>query len=473
MTILDHAVDHTVTTTFRDLFPGSAMRVPVLHGRSVAPINLDYAASTPPLQAVRATVERLLDWYSSVHRGTGFASQICTNAYEEARSVVGRFVGARPTEHVVIFGPNATWALNKLARRIAFAPDAIILSTELEHHANDLPWRQVAQVVHIQTDAAGQLDMQHAQALLRRYAGRVRLVAVTGGSNVTGVLPPIYRLAELAHAAGAEIVVDCAQLAPHRPIDIGALADPRHLDYIAFSGHKLYAPYGGGVLVGRRDAFSRGAPDVVGGGTVRRVTSAVVEWADAPASEEAGTPNLVGAVALAAAIRELEQIGFEQIIAHEVGLTAYALATLSAIPGLQIYADANPARAHERLGVIPLAIDGVDHRLAAAVLSYEHGIAVRSGGFCAHPYVQRLLELENAGCTTGEQIPGLLRVSIGLATTAADIRVLADALRVVVRGDHADYLIDPSDGSLRPAGWQDRPAAYFSLYNELETVSDR
>lgn len=466
-------LDHTVSTSFWEQFSGPDLRVPLLNGSSMRPINLDFAASTPPLLAVRSTVERLLDWYSSVHRGTGFASQICTNAYEEARAVVGTFVGANTTEHVVIFGPNTTWALNKLARRIAFAPDAIILSTELEHHANDLPWRQVAEVIHIQTDADGQLDMHHAATLLRRYAGRVRLVAVTGGSNVTGVLPPIHRLAALAHAAGAEIVVDCAQLAPHRPIEMGALADPQHLDYIAFSGHKLYAPYGGGVLVGRRDTFADGTPDVVGGGTVRRVTSDSVEWADAPASEEAGTPNLVGAVALAAALRELEQIGFDQIIAHEVGLTAYALARLAAIPGVQIYGSADPARAHERLGVIPLSVAGVDHRLAAAVLSYEHGIAVRSGGFCAHPYVQRLLELDEAGCTTGEHVPGLLRVSIGLATTAEDISALAHALNAVACGNHAEYQIDPTDGSLRPCGWQSRPTAYFSLYNELERDRSR
>jgi selenocysteine lyase/cysteine desulfurase len=461
------AIDHAISTSFWEQFSGPEVRVPLIDGSSIRPINLDYAASTPPLRSVRKTVDRLLDWYSSVHRGTGFASQICTNAYEEARTVVARFVGARPNEHVVIFGPNTTWALNKLARRIAFAPDAIILSTELEHHANDLPWRQVAQVIHIQADANGQLDVAQAAALLQQYAGRVRLLAVTGGSNVTGVLPPIHRLAELAHAVGAEIVVDCAQLAPHRPIDMGELADPQHLDYIAFSGHKLYAPYGSGVLVGRRDTFAIGAPDAVGGGTVRRVTPDAVEWADAPASEEAGTPNLIGAVAIAAALRELEQIGFDQIVAHEVGLTAYALAKLAEIPGVQIYGNADPARAHERLGVIPLAVDGVDHRLAAAVLSYEHGVAVRSGGFCAHPYVQRLLELADAGCSTGEQVPGLLRVSIGLATTAEDIDALADALNAVASGNHAEYRIDPADGSLRPIGWNEHPTAYFSLYNEL------
>ena len=236
--------------------------------KSARLINLDYAASTPALRVVQQTVNRFLGWYSSVHRGAGFPSQLSTRVYEEAREMVGAFVGARADQHVVIFGPNTTWALNKLARRIPFAPSDVVVSTELEHHANDLPWRQVAHVVYIRIDAQGRLDEDHYAYLLRRFAGRVRLVTVSGASNVTGVIPPIHRLAEQAHAAGAEIAVDCAQLAPHRAIDIGDLADPAHLDYVAFSGHKLYAPFGAGALVGRRDTFAHGVPDTVGGGTV-------------------------------------------------------------------------------------------------------------------------------------------------------------------------------------------------------------
>src|SRR5262245_17775237 len=352
-----------------DQIIGANSRVPLLDGTTARPINLDHAASTPALESVHATVSRFLDWYSSVHRGAGFASQLATRAYEEARAAVGSFVGARTDQHVVIFGANTTWALNKLARRIAFQPDDIVVSTELEHHANDLPWRQVAQVVRVRVDTHGRLDEGHYIQLLRHYAGRVRLVAVSGGSNVTGMLPPIHRLAELAHAAGAEIAVDCAQLAPHRPIDIGDLDDPAHLDYIAFSGHKLYAPFGAGVLIGRRDTFAQGAPEAVGGGTVRQVTLENVTWADTPARDEAGTPNVVGAVALAAATLELRRIGLARIAAHEAALTAHALEQLQRIPGLLLYGDADPARATERLGVLPFTIESVDHRLVAAILS--------------------------------------------------------------------------------------------------------
>lgn len=449
-----------------DEIVGADARVPLLSGASARPINLDHAASTPALRAVQATVNQFLEWYSSVHRGAGFASQISTQVYEEARAIVGEFVGARAGQHVTIFGANTTWALNKLARRIPFAPGDVVITTELEHHANDLPWRQVAEVAYTRVDARGQLDEDHYAYLLRRYAGRVRLVAVSGGSNVTGVLPPIHRLAEQAHAAGAEIAVDCAQLAPHRPIDIGDLSDPAHLDYVAFSGHKLYAPFGAGALVGRRDTFARGVPDAVGGGTVASVASSEVTWADAPARDEAGTPNVVGAVALAAATRELRGIGLERIAAHEAALTAYALQRLGDVRGLRIFGDADPNRADERLGVLTFALDGVDHRLVAAVLSHEHGIAVRAGAFCAHPYVRRLLggETGDVGCGAPGQPGGLVRASFGLASTLADVDALADGLEAIAwRRYSGDYANDATDGVCRPRGWQARLADYFTL----------
>lgn len=446
---------------------GHDIRVPLRSGRTRRPINLDHAASTPALEAVRATVDRFLSFYSSVHRGAGFTSQLSTRAYEEARAVVGRFVGARPAQHVTIFTPNTTAALNKLARRLAFAPGDVVISTALEHHANDLPWRPLARVVYAGCDSAGRLDEEHVAALLRRHAGRVRLLAVTGGSNVTGHIPDIHRLAALAHAAGALIAVDAAQLAPHRPIDIGDLADPAHLDYVAFSGHKLYAPYGAGALVGRRDTFAAGAPDQVGGGTVRRVTPDAVEWADAPARDEAGTPNVVGAVALAAAVLELERIGLDAIAAHEAALTARALERLSAVPGLRVYGDADPARAGERLGVIPFLLEGVDHRLIGAILSCEYGIAVRCGAFCAHPYVQRLLGAE-ASCE-GERPAGLVRASLGLASSEGDVDALGDALEAIAGGAHRDdYVFDAAEGAYWPRDWRPDVAAAFSLAGGAE-----
>lgn len=436
--------------------------LPRREGPPAPAIHLDYAATTPPLRQVHATVERFLAVYGSVHRGAGLKSQAASAAYEEAREIVGRFVGARPAQHQVIFTRNTTEALNLLAHRLDLAPGQIILSTELEHHSNDLPWRAVAPVHHVRVRSDGSLDLDHYAGLLRRYAGRVRLVAVSGGSNVTGTLPPIQQLALLAHTHGAEIAVDAAQLAAHRPIDLGDLADPAHIDYLALSGHKLYAPYGAGALIGRADTFRHGPPLLAGGGSVRTVSASEVVWASGPGREEAGTPNAVGAVALAAACLALEASGLDAIAAHEARLTAYALTTLASVPGLWIYGDPDPATAAGRLGVIPFCLDGYDPHLVAAMLSYEAGIAVRSGSFCAQPYVRRLLIREPAGCEPGQ--PGLVRASFGLATTCAEIDQLATTLRAIAAGDFDGlYERHPVHGGFQPVGWEPERHRLFQL----------
>jgi selenocysteine lyase/cysteine desulfurase len=465
-----------VSATARDLCEqvvGLDVRVPLLDGSKARPVNFDNAASTPALRPVLDTVNRFMEWYSSVHRGAGFKSRVSTQAYEDARAVVGRFLGARDDQHVVIFGKNTTEAINKLAHRVPFQPGDVVLCSLMEHHSNDLPWRAAIQVDHIAVDALGRLDEEHYAALLRKYAGRVRLVAVSGGSNVTGAIAPIHRLAEQAHAAGAEIFVDCAQLAPHRRVDMGPLDDPGHLDYVAISGHKLYAPFGTGALVGRRDTFAQGVPDYVGGGTVETVAADAVTWAAPPDRDEAGSPNVVGAVALAAAIEALAAIGMDAIAAHEAELTARALVRLAQVPKLQIYGDANPARAALRLGVIPFALEGVPHVLVAAILSAEFGIAVRNGTFCAQPYLRKLLDLSDADVERAwatlragdrSQLPGLVRASFGLYNTGEEVDALASALETIARGAYCgEYVQDRTTGDFRPRGWSPELGGYFSL----------
>ena len=254
------------------------------------------------------------------------------------------FVGADPRDYVVIFGKNTTEAINKLSYRLPLAPDDVVLVSQLEHHSNDLPWRARAKVEHIGCDALGRLDEADLDRLLDKHAGRVRLVAVTGGSNVTGHMPDVHRLAAKAHAAGAQIMVDCAQLAPHRAIDMGALDDPEHLDYVTLSAHKMYAPFGTGALIGRRDTFERGEPEHRGGGTIEFVSLDDVDLGrTAPDRDEAGTPNVVGAVALAAAMQALGAASaWTNVARHEAELTVYALERLARVDGLRIYGDADP-----------------------------------------------------------------------------------------------------------------------------------
>ncbi len=459
---------------YRSLFVGLDILCPILDGTRRCYTNLDNAASTPPLKAVQQAVDDFLVYYSSVHRGTGFKSQLSTHAYEQARQAVLKFVAADPADHTCIFGKNTTEAVNKLARRISLdGKRKMILTSSMEHHSNDLPWRAATQVVHTRLTPDGRLDEADFDAQLERYASQIALVTITGASNVSGFINPIYRLAEKAHAAGALFMVDCAQLAPHRQVEMLDLDDPAHLDFIAISAHKMYAPFGTGALIGRKDVFEQGDPDFSGGGTVEIVTLDRVVWSEPPERDEAGSPNVVGAVALAAAVQQLSSIGMDRVADHEAELTRYALQGLGTIPGLRIFGDRDPSTAPTRLGVIPFLFENTDHFLAAAVLGYEYGIGVRSGCFCAHPYILHLLGLspeQAAGVRqhilAGDKsdMPGLIRVSFGLYNTLAEVDYLVDALHHIARGDfHGHYQQDKATGEYAPHDWQPDFSEYFKI----------
>lgn len=435
---------------------GDHERVPVLDGSARRYVNLDIAASAPALACVRDAVDQFLRWYGNVHRGVGYKSRLSSWAYDTARDRVARFVDADPESSVVLFCRNATEALNRLAHRYPFRSGDVVLTTVMEHHSNELPWRRVAEVVHVGVTPEGRVDEADLDVKLAKYAGRARLLAVSGASNVTGYVNPIHSWARKAHAAGAEIAVDAAQLAPHRPIFSRKGSDPEHLDYVAFSAHKMYAPFGVGVLVGSRRVFAEGDPDIVGGGTVDIVSLESAYWTDLPDREEAGTPDVVGVVALARAIRALEEIGWAEILRHEAELTALALEKLGSIPGVALYGDADPAGAASRLGVIPFNVLGVPHALAAAVLSAEWGIGVRSGCFCAQPYIKAILGVSASEAESLERsilardrsaVPGAVRASFGISNTVEDVELLAEAVEAVARGRFSrDYVLDAERG---------------------------
>ena len=452
---------------------GGDRLVPLLDGRHGRYVNLDSAASTPALCAVRDGVVAFLEWYSSVHRGAGFKSQLATKAYDDARAIVAGFFGANLQDRTVIFGKNTTEALNKLSYRLPLRADEVILSSVLEHHSNMLPWRLHGRVELVDCRADGALDLDALAARLRQRGPRVRLVAVTGASNVTGCISPIASLARLAHEAGAELLVDGAQLAPHRAIDMRALDDPERIDYLAISGHKLYAPFGTGALIAPRALLSRGVPEYVGGGQVEMVTLDDVLWSASPDRDEAGSPNVVGAVALALALKELARVGMDNVAAHEITLTQYALKRLAAVPGIRLLGDFDPARAAGRTGVISFLLAGKPSFMVAAILSAEAGIGVRAGCFCAHPYLLRLL-----GVSAAEQdlvlqqilnndrshVPGAVRASFGIYSTCDDVDALADALTMIAEDRYQGvYDLDLPSGTYTPRGFAPDFAGYFSL----------
>jgi selenocysteine lyase/cysteine desulfurase len=417
---------------------GADLTVPLVTGETVRYVNLDAAASAPCLASVQDAVLTLLPWYSSVHRGAGFASTVTTEVLAASRETVARFVHARPDD-AVVFTKNTTDALNLLAS--VLPEDTTVITFASEHHANLLPWR-TGQHVHLLVPRSPQEALTRTDMAFRAVHSRHRLLAVTGASNVTGELWPIAELTALAHRHGARIAIDAAQLAPHRSIDMTSLG----ADYLALSGHKLYAPFGGGALIGRADWLDAARPYLAGGGAVRRVTLADVEWANGPARHEAGTPNVVGAAALAAACRALARVGMASVAWHEKQLLQAATDALSGIPGLEILSMWGPSSA--RVGVIAFTVEGWHPGQLAAALSAEHGIGVRAGAFCAHPLLDALI---------GEgRTPAALRASIGVQTTMADIDRLITALSALcTRGpkwlyriEHGQYVPDPDSRPL-------------------------
>lgn len=441
--------------TVRDFIVGVERKVPLHDGRQVTYVNFDNAATTPPLESVLKCSQMFLEWYGSVHRGSGLKAQISTHAFERCREVVADFIGADLNCHTVIFTQNATHALNKLALHLAPTPDQVVLTTIMEHHSNMLPWRKLGcEVYYVRVHPEnGTLDMLDYEAKLRQYAGRIAVVTVSGASNVTGVIPPIRRIARLAHEAGAPVAVDATQLIPHRHFKMGAPDDPERIDFIAFSGHKMYAPFGAGVLAGPKTAFEDSDPDYVGGGTVHAVTMDAVHWAPLPEKEEAGTPNVLGCLAIGCVIKVLESIGMDNLAEHERALTRRALGKLRRIDGLTLYGLADPEVREDRLAVIPMNARNYTHGQLAAMLGHEWGIGVRNGCFCAQPYVRELLGITDAEMhaiverlTAGDHanVPGMVRFSFGVYNTPDEVDYAIEALAAALaHGPQARYILDP------------------------------
>ena len=399
---------------------GAELQAPLVDGTAVRYVNLDYAASTPALQQVNDYVQSVLPYYASVHRGSGYASQISTSLYENARRTVRNFVGGREDD-AVIFTRNTTDSLNLLAG--CLPEDGEVLYLDVEHHANLLPWLQLP---HRGLVAAGTIEETLAAVEEELASGGISLLAVTGASNVTGEVLPIGRFAAAAHAHGARIVVDAAQLAPHRRLDL--LRDG--IDYAAFSGHKLYAPFGAGVLVGRGDWLDSGRPHLAGGGAVKTVKVDSVSWATGSARHEGGSPNVLGAAALAKATEAIAGLDEPAWLAHESELRDALVEGLSNLPGIavhRIFADSTDA-----IGVVNFSVHGYDAGLVAAYLSAEHGVGLRDGKFCAHPLLKRL------GLPSGS-----LRASFGLGSRQDDVDRLLTGLRSLLRdGLGTDYAVD-------------------------------
>jgi cysteine desulfurase / selenocysteine lyase len=442
---------------WREQFAGIDLPVPVFGGETVTGINFDNAASTPPLKRVRDAVNSFADVYSSVHRGTGYKSRASTEAYERAREQVARFLCIDQKDQVVIFVKGTTDALNRIAAEQARLDGRRVLVTEMEHHADLLPWRHRSGHVMVGLTDVGEIDLEAIEHALRTSEEPIGLVAVCGASNVTGFVSPIHEVAELAHRHGARISVDAAQLAPHHRIEVRPASDPGHLDFVSLSGHKMYAPYGAGVLVAPRDFFT-GAPEVMGGGAISIVTWDDTVWADLPDREEAGSPNVIGAVALGVAIETLMELGFDAMLDDEVELGRRLAEGLERIPGVSVLGG---TQTRHRLALASFVVDGAHHGLVASALSHEWGIAVRHGCFCANPYVFHLLRMtrDDVNAVEGEvtaghrkALPGAVRASLAPYNTQAEIDRFLEAVAAIARGELRTSYEQAEDGEYAPRG---------------------
>jgi selenocysteine lyase/cysteine desulfurase len=431
---------------------GDDLAVPCIDGTARRYLNLDGAASTNALPAVAARVDEFLPWYSSVHRGAGYKSRAATDAYEQARAAFLGFAGRDPDRDIAIICRNTTEAINHLAYRLRLAADDVVVTTVAEHHANLLPWARLAQRRFVDCAADGTFAVTDVIAALDARP-RPSLLAITGASNVTGWMPELGEIATAARDRGIPVFVDAAQLAPHRPL-------PADVDYIAWSGHKMYAPFGAGALVGPRSTFDHGDPFLAGGGAVDLVDLDEVVWTDPPEREEAGSPNVIGAVALHAAVDAIDAIGWRAVEAHDDELASRLRIGLASIPGVTLL---GPAPDAALLPIGTFTVDGMPHALVAARLSAEHGIGVRHGCFCAHPYLTRLLNLTDAeihdyreAVLRGDRrrMPGAVRASATIATTLEDIdRFLAAVAAIVEQpAPPVPYEQDEATGDFWPSG---------------------
>lgn len=393
----------------RDDFPILNQKFP--NGQPL--VYLDSGASA---QRPRAVIDKITEvyeqYYSNVHRGVHQLGDRVTTEMEAARTRIQSFIGAASTEEI-IFTSGTTMSVNMVAqtwgRHFLKGGDEIILN-EMEHHANFVPWQAIARergaiLKFIQLTPEGRLDLDHYQSLL---SSRTKLVAVTGMSNVLGTINPIAEMAHRAHEAGALIFVDGAQSVPHQPVDVVG----SEIDFLAFSGHKVFGPSGIGVLYGRKQLLENLPPFMYGGNMISEVHLEESHWAGLPARFEAGTPPIAEAVALGTAIEYVTDLGFDAIQEQEHILGEYALQKLREVPGLQIY---GPQELEQRGTIFSFNIDGA-HPEDLATLLDRKGIAVRHGHHCTMPLHQHL------------NIAASVRASLTFYNTTEEIDALVDAI---------------------------------------------
>lgn len=451
-----HANAQALIARLRESTTGIDVQYELATGERRRRVYLDSTASTLRLGIVHDVMEKFMPYYANTHTTVHFNAQLSTREFAWAHNMVLDFVAADRTQYGSFFvGSGTTGGINRIAYTLrAKRPQRdVVITSIMEHHSNDLPHRKhFAKVVHIPVRVSacgmGCVDLQRLEAALQEYGERVNYVSVTGVSNVTGIVNPIYEVAELAHRYGTLILVDAAQMAAHVPIQMSGHSNPDcDLDMVVMSGHKIYTPASPGVVVTRRALFHGVEPAEVGGGMVDEVhTEHYSATENFPDREEAGTPNIAGAIALATVMYTLQKIGMRAIATEEQAIVDYAVAQLVNNKEVVVYG-CTDTKQYQRTGAVSLNIRGMHHSLSAAILNDYFNIAVRNACFCAHPYVREMISED-----LGEQMEGLsneelealadlqrgmVRASFGIYNTREDVDALVLAVRTIT--ENKDY----------------------------------
>ena len=418
----------------RKLFVGLDKKVNINGKGRIVPINFDNAATTPPFKRVVKRVLETTVYYGSIARGDGQKSQYCSDLYEECRRYILKYFNAPEEIYTAIFVGNTTDGLNKLSNILINNKEDIVITTRMEHHSNDLPWRNKCDLKYVEVNEDGRININEIEELIERYKEKVKYITITGASNVTGYINDIRKISGLIHKYGGKIIVDGAQLVPHKKVYMYKKDSLENIDFLVFSGHKIYAPFGSGAIIGLREDFNNNLPDTKGGGTVEYVIDNNQLWLNTPEKNEAGTPNLFGAVAIMEAMKEIEKIGFERIEKNEKELLQYLINGLKELNRVKLYADNDCI--DDRLGILVFTIDGMKYYEVGEKLSEIKAIGVRQGGFCSHPYTRRVLGIPNNQLQeyiNKNGIPGLVRVSLGIYNSKKEANIFLETVELLCR----------------------------------------
>ncbi|MFA5945825.1 MAG: aminotransferase class V-fold PLP-dependent enzyme [Patescibacteria group bacterium] len=430
--------------------------IPAVIGSDTLVVKLNNAATTSPFVQTADAVHKFFDSYGALHRGAGPHANKTVEIAEQAIATIREFFGVS-AEQAMLYTSNTSAAINELARLMVLTNEDVILTSCIEHTSNNLPWRYntKAKIVEVSAFSDGSLDMDDLEEKAKKYSKQLKWIAMTGASNLAGFVPDVKRLSAIAHLHGARLFIDAAQLAPHRPINM----KKQGIDALAFSAHKIYSPFGLGVLVLPKDMLER-TPVDPGGGSIDMISTERILWAPSAERHQTGTWNVVGIVALAESCRIMTNTGWSTILKHERDLIQYAVKRLSGIPDVIHHVPLEKFKAEDRIGTFPFTLKGYHHALVAAILDHEYGIETRAGTICNHRLVRRWFAIDDKTqekieerIKNGDRLAsyGAVRASLGIFNTTKDIDRLVDALISIQKnGPSLSYKPSPKEETYIP-----------------------